>query len=342
MKRISRNPARFEVMELFGALAREVGYRLDDQDAMPRFLARVQEGLAAGRDNPNFTHGRRIEGMFEHVVAGLGIATAIKWEDAGETCFSGPDIRSPDFRLILPDTEILVEVKNCHFEDPDHRYRLRQLYGDALQRYAQLFRRDLYFAIYWSRWGMWSLHTIGDFTHDRGWSISFPEAMMRNRMALLGDVHVGTTPPLTLRFVTDPNRPRTINGQGQCIFTIGRVDLLCAGQLIESQAEKNLAFSFMLSSNWPAAEAVPIVDNDVLEYIEFVAAPREPIEGQEFVILGSLSSMISRRYNDETAVGGVIHAFAPAGAPGDLAEVIPEDYRSEQLPLWRFRMAMPD
>jgi hypothetical protein len=49
-----------------------------------------------------------------------------------------------------------------------------------------------------------------------------------------------------------------------------------------------------------------------------------------------LSTIISRQYGQLTAPDGKVQRFTPDIAPGMLGFVIPEGYKGEALPLWRF------
>src|SRR2546427_8329886 len=157
-------------------------------------------------------------------------------------------------------------------------------------------------------------------------------------MAMLGDLMVGTKPPLAFRVIADPSKARSVDESGQVAFTIGMVELYCNGQRIEDHFEQQLAFYFMLYSDWidskPRAE---IVDNK-LAYIEYLTQPREQTRDQGFESLGFLSDMISRHYNDLTASEGEVVRLSPSTDPGTLGVLIPDGYEGKQLPLWRFTL----
>lgn len=340
MKRIDRDPERFEVIDLFEAMARKRGLKLNDPASHKDFLARVANGFNISKDNPIILHGRRVESMFEHVVAGLGKAKLIKREDSGEVCAADADVQPPDFRIVLDGgADLFVEVKNCHKADPKFRFALKQTYLSALTKYAALFGRDLYLAIFWSRWRKWTLIRPDDLAPSERPSISFVEAVVRNEMSLLGDVMVGTTPPLSLLISTDPSKPRSVDSEGHCAFTIGAADLRCNGVRIEEALEQNLAFYFMLNSDWHVGEPEAKLDSGQLLHFEYVAEPQNPVPAQGFQMLGFLSEMISRNYNDVTSEFGEIHQLSPSADPGSLAITIPERYKGKQLPLWLFTVA---
>lgn len=337
MKRIDRDPEKFEVIDLYEAIARKRGLKFNDPAAHARFVEQVSSGLMASRDNPIILHGKRVEGMFEHVAAGLGKALVIKREDSGDVCAADTDIQPPDFRLVLDGgTEIFVEVKNCHKENPKFKYTLKSSYLASIQKYADLFSRPLYIAIFWSRWRRWTLSTPEDLEQGERPSVAFLEAMKKNKMAMLGDALIGTTPPLTFRVLADPKAPRMVAPNGQCAFTIGGIELHCAGHQILDPIEQKLAFYLMLNSDWPAQQVATTIAGDQLAYCDYVASPDEPVPNQGFQLLGFLSDMISRSYNEMTSENGTVRSLSPAVEPGSLGIVIPEGYKGMHLPLWRF------
>ncbi|MBM4301623.1 MAG: hypothetical protein FJ121_08850 [Deltaproteobacteria bacterium] len=339
MKRIDRNPERFEVIDLFEAMARKRGLKLNDPSSHKSFIDSVSNSLNSSKDNPIILHGRRVESMFEYVVAGLGNSILIKREDSGDVCAADPEIRPPDFRIVLDGgAEIFVEVKNCHKADPKYRFSFKSSYLSALSKYATILGRDLYIAIFWSSLRKWTLIRPASLILTERPSISFLEAFKKNEMSLLGDVMVGTTPPLSLRIVADPSKPRDVAQDEDCTFTIGSVDLYCNGMRIEDSLEQTLAFYFMRNSDWHIEDAKAKLEEDLLVYLEYVAEPQEPVPNQGFQILGFLSEMISRSYNDITAESGEIQQLSPSAAPGSLGIAIPKGYKGKHFPLWIFRI----
>lgn len=338
MKRINRNPEKFEVIGLFDTVGRKRGFTIGNANSQQQFLKGISESLSKNKDNPVIIHGHRIEAMFEYVMASLGKCVLIKQEDAGEVSSSEPHVQPPDYRIVLEDGyELFVEVKNCHKTASSYRYPFRKSYIDALKRYASTFKKDLKIAVYWSRWNQWTLVSIDQVHVHKGRpSISMVEATKINEMALLGDVAVGTTPPLVLRLLTDVSKPRTVDESGHVKFTIGGVEVFCKGTRIDERAEKGLALYFILYGGWPCAEPKSKIEAGEFEAIDIEVRPHESTPGQGFELLGSLSSMISRRYNQLTVSKRGVERLSPSAEPGSLGVVIPSDYKGKQLPLWRF------
>jgi len=59
---------------------------------------------------------------------------------------------------------------------------------------------------------------------------------------------------------------------------------------------------------------------------------------QNFEIIGYLSEMISRQFNDVTAPRGSVKLLSPTEEPDTFGVVIPSGYRGQVLGLWRFQM----
>lgn len=338
MKRISRDPEKFEVLSLFNAIGQKKSLKINDKNSEKVFLESVSTSFTKSRNVPIILHGRRVEAMFAYVAASLGRCIFIKQEDAGEICATDLNIQPPDYRVVLEDgTELFIEVKNCHKNRRgSYEYYIKASDLKSLQSYAALFQKALKISIYWSEWGIWTLLSPSELkVHGGLHSITLGDATKVNEMVMIGDMHVGTTPPLSLRFVTDANQPRTIDDRGIVEFTIGSVELSCGGNVIQDEEEERLAFYLMLYGNWPFSEPRAIIENNELLAIEFLASPVEEDLSQEFSLIGPISTMIARRYNKLTAPEGQIITLTPRAEPDSLGMAIPKDYKGKQLRLFR-------
>lgn len=344
MKRIRKNLEKFGPIDLFDTLSRKHGLRLGDASSQERLLDSVSKLFRESTDNPIVLHGRRVQAMFGYVVASLGKSVAIKEEDAGELFAAINPIQIPDYRIVLePGNEFLVEVKNFHQKKLNSKLKFTAGYTGALHNYGQVFARPVKLAIYWSRWNRWTLVSLDKLSPDGGKrSISFLEAVTINEMATLGDINIGTKPPLILKVLTDSSKPRTVQENGQVGFTIGGIELYSAETRIDDEYERNLAFYFMLYGDWPASEPEARIEDGQLISLDFVAAPIESTPGQGFEFIGDLSGMISRRYNDLTTSEGHIDRLSPSNEPSSLGILIPPDYKGKFLPLWRFHLKPND
>ena len=166
--------------------------------------------------------------------------------------------------------------------------------------------------------------------------------MKHNQMSILGDYMVGTVPPLRFRVLTDPTRPRHIDEDGQVVFAIGGIELYCGDTRITKPLEQRIALFLMMYGDWPSEDGeTQIKDNELIAF-EFVARPIAPDVQQGFQFIGSMSGMISRRFDSLTAEEGAIERLSPSTERSDLGITIPEDYEGQALPLWRFHQAITE
>lgn len=337
MKRIPKDPEKFDAIDLFDAIGRKRGFRIDDKSSQKRFLDSISNSFARNRSNPIILHGRRVEGMFGYVAASLGRCKLIKREDSGDVFSHNTSVQQPDYRIVLDSSnELFVEVKNCHHEDPEFELSFREEYLKKLAEYCGIFGSPVKIAIYWSRWNMWALVDIERLAKNNGKrSTSMLEAAKINEMMILGDMMIGTLPPLKLRLIADVNKSRTVDSRGQVIFTIGNVELYSAETKIEDDKERNIAFYLLLYGRWQELESRANIEKNQLISVDFVLGP-ETTSGQRFEFVGQLSSMISSRYNQLTTSQAGIERLTPKAEPGSLGLLIKDDYEGKYLKLWRF------
>lgn len=252
----------------------------------------------------------------------------------------------PDYRIVLDNSEqLLVEVKNYYQKSSFKTYSMNTSYLDGLLRYAALMNTELRIAIYWTIWAIWTLVSPNDFERKESKAvISLTTAIMRNQMSILGDVFIGTVPPLSLRIYTDKQKPHSISEDGTSILTIGKVEILANNIPITLESEQRIAFALMQYGNWKETNKVVTTKQSPKEvdYIEFSYFPEEYDESQGISIIGSLSTIISRQYGYLTAPKGKIRCLSPDVEPGTLGVNIPEGYEGEALPLWRFHQELSD
>lgn len=339
INRLERDPAKFDVLDLFDAIGRDRKFVLNNEKDETAFIDAISKSLFANKTS-TMIYGRRVESMFAYIASSLGKLTLIKKEDCGDT-FCGNGIKIPDYRVVFNDgKQLFVEVKNYHQKATFNNYSMKTTYLEGLLRYAALMKIDLRIAIYWSKWNVWTLLDPKDFKRDGSKAtIPFTTAMERNEMIVLGDYVVGTTPPLSLRLYPDENNPYSISNN-MAEFVIGSVELLCNNTSITVENEQRIAFALMLYGNWAENKisiTLPNSENEV-EYIEFSYSPMEYDDQQGFCMIGTLSTIISRQYGQLTAPDGKVERLSPNVDPGMLGFIIPEDYKGTSLPLWRFHM----
>lgn len=335
----STMPIHQNIQTLFDAVAKELSLEIGHEISEKLLTDRISAAWRRYRDEPIALHGRRIEAMFQFVASSLGGCRVIVQEDAGSIVTSEENLSPPDYRIVLKDgSQFFVEVKNCH-TDPftEKRFSLKRNYAESLTRYAAQFGQEVKIAVYWSRTGMWTLVSLSRFTESgEKLSLTLFEAAKRNEMALLGDMEIATTAPLVMRMDTDSSKPRDIEPDGNTEFTVGKVTLYSGGIIVTNKFEMNLCIYFMMFGKWSSSGPKPIIESNILEAIEFVCEPEESVPGQGFDFLGALSTMVARYYDYLTAPDKSVERLAPNRDPSTLGILIPDDYKGEQLKLWRF------
>lgn len=337
MKRISRNPERFEAFELFSSIGRKYNYDLTNPHSKADFLKKISASIEDSCSNEQLLYGKRIEKAFAFIVSGLGGCVFLKQEDGGDI-FCSNDILPPDYKIITKAGErFYVEVKNCHDDLVTKKYTLTEKYVSKLIRYSELNETPLKFAIFYSRIQKWCLLSLDSFDHDKGkYSISFPNAYARNEMFLLGDMELATTPDLIMEFVTNEDEAVKINGRIEVPFTIRNVNFFCNGNPITLKLEKNLAFYLIKYGSWIEKVTENIIVDDKLLGVRFIYSPELPSEEQIFQCIGTLSEMITKYYSYVTEGEDGITAIDIEIAPKAFSPIIPEGYKGNALPLWRF------
>lgn len=338
MRRTRGHRMDSRIVDIADVLGRQENLTLGDGE----LLAKVAGMLGELRDNPATVHGRRVEAMFGYVAAALDGCSVVKREDGGELLAPEQELLVPDYRLLVKKRgEMLVEVKNCH---QVRRFSIRSADLERLQAYADLFSIPLRLAVYWSRWRVWTLvspdvlRPCGERRHE----LTFPGAMRCNRMGELGDVMLATTPPLTLRILTDPTAPRRVAGDGSVRFTIGAIQIFAGEREITAKKERNLAFYLMMYGQWLEDAPRARTDADELLWVDFVSRPLDNGDDddgerlQPFRIVGALSSMIASSYDGRTTAGGKVIHLTPGVSPRALSCTVPGRVAGMTLPLWIF------
>jgi len=346
MKRLPNNPGKFDLVELFTAVSRQQGYRIDVPSDVEAFKSGLDASLAEALGDAKLLHGKRVEAMFGHVAGALGHCRLIKQEDGGAV-FADPgveDLAVPDWGIVTKDGQrLLVEVKNFHMKDFTSRFKRPHAYLRKLEEYARLNAAELKIAIYFSRVNVWTLLSPGAFfVEGRHVWIDFAYAMVRNEMALLGDRTISTKPPLELEFTGDnASGGARIEEDGTVVATIRAVVMRCAGREIVDPQEQRIAFYLMRFGRWVMETPAKVIDGRLVSW-SFTCVPEDGGEeenAQVFRSFGTLSSMVSNAFREFT-VGddsGVI-ALDVKYDPDMFSLDIPEGYRGEALPLWQFKL----
>lgn len=337
MKKLTRDAEKFDVIDLFSAMAAEHGYKLDDPTSQHDFIERIRNSFESNKNNDIAVYGKRVESLFAHVAGALGRSALLKQEDAGSLYYTGDEIIPPDYRLVLKDGEqLLIEVKNFHNSDPSANYTVKCDYFLKLKRYSDLCKINLMFAIYFSSWNQWGLVPIEAFKKKNNlYVIDFATAMAKSEMSLIGDQTIGTSPDLEFHVLADEEEANKINDDGQALFTTRKIKIYCAGNEVEDPVEKEIAFYLMRFGDWVEKESEAIIDKDKLLGMKFIHTPESQTE-ENFSIIGRLSTMVTNMFKEHTVKDGKVVAVNSPLDPEQFKVFIPEDYKGQQLPLWRF------
>ncbi|CCQ74244.1 hypothetical protein [Magnetospira sp. QH-2] len=331
-------PKPFDILSQLAKYGLEQKVFLSDPKAILGFSSHVAREAERALADPALLHGQRVEAMFEALAVCLGEFTLLKREDTGSV-FPKDEYIVPDFRVVLKDGEHwLVEVKNVYEEDPGKQERrlMSSAYRLKLSAYAAATGAQLKLAVFWARWGVWTLISPERLVDENGeLTLNLFQAMKANELARLGDRSVGTKPPLRLRLVPDPEKTSPISEDGSVNFTIGNVKVYCGDDEIVDPVEREIAWIFMQHGEWEESGPTPIVDGEELLSLEFVWEPVER-SNEGFEMIGSLSRMFARHFAEETVKGReVVQINAPL-RPEWFESIVSDDYQSDNLPLWKF------
>jgi hypothetical protein len=94
---------------------------------------------------------------------------------------------------------------------------------------------------------------------------------------------------------------------------------------------------FMLYGDWEEEETAEITGGELVG-VDFVRTPPED-HSQGFELVGTLSGLFSSMYLSSTSDADRVTRLGISVVGGSLGSLIPEDYQSDELPLWRFHQA---
>jgi hypothetical protein len=339
MKRIARDPLKFDVFNALAIYGRQEKVSLVKPETTESFVAKLRSSIESALRNPQFLYGQRTQAMFASLVVSLGHCRLLKEEDAGEIYAADEKLEVPDFRLIQDNgNQVLIEVKNFYQGNDDARFELSESYLTGLCNYARLMGASVKLAVYWVKWGMWMLNSPNHYKmHGGKATISIGEAMMANEMHLLGDRMIGTKFPLSLRIVADPDKPRTVGPDGEAVFSIRDFELFCETTQITNNVEKNVAWHLMLYGKWREEKPEMVLTANQVDAVVFRWMPLED-SGQGFERVGFLSEMFSNFYNHMTIEEGRPKSIHADINPGHWGQLIPDGYKGEALPLWIIKL----
>lgn len=350
IRKATRQPRELGALSLYSTLddLGESGMTIDDARRTEMFLKTVEEGLATSLASASRLHGWRVETMFAAVILAIGGVRLLTIEDEGDYYFDDEDgpVKAPDFRLVTATGEhLLVEVKNVAPTETRKPPSISNAELEGAKRYADWTGARLMMAHYWAALNLWTLvdSSVLTLTGDTA-TLTIDAALPASELGLLGDQWLATTPPLALSLIADKAQPRTVRGsrnQERWQFTIGAVELSCAGRRLEDPLEQEIAVRLMLFGGWQPEQRPRYDEDGKIERLEYMFNPTEPAPpSQAFEVVGALSSMYSALYNLSTLSDeGRVTALRREPEPGALVELVPHDYWSREnraLPLWRF------
>lgn len=328
----------FDLLTELARFGLEKNISLNDPQMVSKFTAFVGNALNNALSNPALLHGQRTEAMFEAMLVSLGGYSLLKTEDNGRV---HPEERfqAPDFRVVLSDgTQWLIEVKNVYINDPlqQERHLMTRAYREKLENYASATGGLLKLAVFWARWGIWTLVSPeGLVDLDGNLTLDMETGFRVNELGYLGDQTIGTKPPLRLQLEADPATTSPVASDGRVKFTISAARIYCDKDEILDHIEKQIAWIFMQYGEWKVIGPEPLLEGDRLTAIEFRWEPEEQVN-EGFEMIGSLSRMFSRYYAERTIENDeIVQLHAPL-RPGWFAPLVTSDYQSKTLPLWRF------
>ena len=333
-------PKPFDLLREFSKFGAERNISLRDPDTKSAFGLHVASEMELALADPILLQGQRAEAMFEALVVSLGHYRIIKPEDGGRV-HPAIGYRTPDFRVVLQDgSNWLVEVKNVFEADPRRQRRklMTKRYREELEAYAEATGGELKLAIYWARWSIWTVVTPkrlvgadGDLTLD------MMTAAKVNELGSLGDLTLGTRPPLELRLTMDPARTSPIGADGTVLVTIGRAQIFCGNAELTDPVEQQLAWTLMNYGEWQLSGPDAAVDGDRLDAIVFRWEPEEDHD-QGFEMIGSLSRIFARYFAEQTMLSGAVTQLRAPVRPEWFEPLRRWQDRDRSLPLWRFML----
>ena len=337
-----REPARLDSLNLYEQIRPEVGTQFVTESLLDAAGSIFVKNVDEVAKEASTLYGWRAENLFRGVVVSLDSAHFIKDEDSGRLFFKGKDKKQPDFRIVTDKgATLLVEVKNKSPSKPREDFTMSHGELESLRAYCQLSPgAELKIAVYWAGWNLWTLTDPQWFTRDRRRArLSLHHAMKHNEMLSLGDVTLATEMPLALRVFAETSKPRQIADDGSCSFTVGRVELLVAGNTIENDIEQKIAYTLMMFGGW--TDVTTSIDRDGVNLISITSElqPETPVVGQSFQLHGPLSSLFSTYFGIKTlSSDGTVRSLDAAYKPGGLRALVEEPYEGDVLSLWRFSL----
>ena len=213
----------FDLLTEFAKFGGKHQISLRDPKTTSAFIKYVGGAVDRALSDPVLLHGQRTQAMFQAMLVSLGSYSMLKVEDMGRI-YPEDRFNVPDFRVVLSDgTQWLIEVKNVYVDDlfRQERRLMTRAYREKLEKYSAATGGQLKLAVFWAKWGLWTLVSPERLVDvDGNLKLDMQTAMYMNELSRLGDLSIGTRPPLRLRLTTDPARTSPVAPDGKVEVTI--------------------------------------------------------------------------------------------------------------------------
>ncbi|MDU0366871.1 hypothetical protein RWH45_06560 [Microbacterium sp. KSW4-17] len=314
---------------------------VDDDGRITAVLDQLHSDLKVALSRPSVVRGWRAQALFASTVIALDGCEMMTQVDLGEVFVDGDDAKAPDFFLHLRGgRRILVDVKSA--KAPAGVGTLQTFSAKdvaRMRRFGDLYAAEVFLAFYFSSMTLWALVSLDDLTcgPGGGYRISFEDVVRLNKMGLLGDRSIGVETPLSFTVFPDASQPNKIDDHGRAELTVGAVSVSVAGRELLEPQDRRVATFLMTYGTWSTAESTQAADGKLLSATWSVAPDELLNEGlQDFEVIGTLSSMYATAFELGTTGPAGYTGLQIEPDPGALIALIPHDYASENLPLWRF------
>ncbi len=340
---LKRDPKKFDTIDLFSKFSKEQNLEFNNENDYKKFTEELANILKS-EVSPTLLYGKWTEKLFSYLALYLGKCSLIKSEDSGDI-FSKENIIIPDYRIILNDEkQIFVEVKNFSPKNNVFDYSISLKIFNQYVKYSEVMKIPLYFAIYWRKWGLWTLVDNKSFIKGKNkMSISLKKAMENNYMGMLGDFLIATLPPLRIRLYADKSKERKVI-ENNAEFVINRIDFYCSGEQIINKKEISIFLNLVIFGRWK--ENIQVIfekeAKEKIDYLEFIYLPEETNPTQPFASIAYESEIISKQFQFCTfSVDGKVKKIIP-NRHFNFGSGIPQKYSKTNLPLWLFHFVAPE
>lgn len=341
MKKLGRKPAQLDGLELFRRLDKPgTPGPLADPARLDAVLEEIRAEVGGALGRPSSVHGWRAQSLFASLVVALDACELLTMVDTGDVFYDGDPVKPPDFMLVLRSgRRLLVEVKSAPPARGLGEIRLSGPEMEGMRRFATLYGAELYIAVLFGATGTWTLVDAARFRRDGEgrYRISGEAAAKATQMADLGDYVLGVRPEVRLDIYPDVSKPNTVE-QDHARFTVGRAVISVDGIEMRTAQERRIAMFLLMWGTWPGTEATEH-DGEAVQRLSFIARPVEHDSRAGFALIGDLSSMYTRWFIEATSDAEGITALDVRPTPGLLPTLIPADFQSDRLPLWRLQIA---